>query len=146
MAEGLSVALPLAINTTDGAYALHKDLASMANQNLKMVVLTNPGERVMQPDFGAGIRQLLFEPANTNTVEDVKNKIQTQVNRYLPYINLLELNVFVSETDAATLAVSLKYSIPAANIVSDLVVDVGSGASTSTGGGSGLSGGSGGGY
>jgi len=144
MAEGLSVALPLAINTTDGAYALHKDLASMANQNLKMVVLTNPGERIMQPDFGAGIRQLLFEPANANTVEDVKNRIQTQVNRYLPYINLIELNVFVSETDAATLAVSLKYSIPAANIVSDLVIDVGSGASTSAAGGTG--GGGGGGY
>ena len=98
----------------------------------------------MQPDFGAGIRQLLFEPANANTVEDVKNRIQTQVNRYLPYINLIELNVFVSETDAATLAVSLKYSIPAANIVSDLVIDVGSGASTSAGGGTG--GGGGGGY
>ena len=144
MAEGLSVALPLNINSVDGAYALHKDLAAMANQNLKMVVLTNPGERIMQPDFGAGIRQLLFEPANANTVEDVKNRIQTQVNRYLPYINLIELNVFVSETDAATLAVSLKYSIPAANIVSDLVIDVGSGASTSAGGGTG--GGGGGGY
>ena len=144
MAEGLSVALPLNINSVDGAYALHKDLAAMANQNLKMVVLTNPGERIMQPDFGAGIRQLLFEPANANTVEDVKNRIQTQVNRYLPYINLIELNVFVSETDAATLAVSLKYSIPAANIVSDLVIDVGSGASTSAAGGTG--GGGGGGY
>lgn len=144
MAEGLSVALPLNINSVDGAYALHKDLAAMANQNLKMVILTNPGERIMQPDFGAGIRQLLFEPANANTVEDVKNRIQTQVNRYLPYINLIELNVFVSETDAATLAVSLKYSIPAANIVSDLVIDVGSGASTSAGGGTG--GGGGGGY
>ena len=143
MAEGLSVALPLNINSVDGAYALHKDLAAMANQNLKMVVLTNPGERIMQPDFGAGIRQLLFEPANANTVEDVKNRIQTQVNRYLPYINLIELNVFVSETDAATLAVSLKYSIPAANIVSDLVIDVGSGASTSAGAGTG---GGGGGY
>ena len=143
MAEGLSVALPLNINSVDGAYALHKDLAAMANQNLKMVVLTNPGERIMQPDFGAGIRQLLFEPANTNTVEDVKNRIQTQVNRYLPYINLIELNVFVSEADAAALAVSLKYSIPATNIVSDLVIDVGSGASTSAGGGAG---GFGGGY
>ena len=143
MAEGISVALPLSVTTADVAYGLHKDLESMAEQNLKMVILTNPGERIMQPDFGAGIRQLLFEPANTNTVEDVKNRIQTQVNRYLPYINLIELNVFVSETDAAALAVSLKYSIPAANIVSDLVIDVGSGASTSAGGGAG---GFGGGY
>ena len=57
MAEGLSVKLPLQVNTVDGAYALNKNLEEMAEQNLKMVILTNPGERVMIPEFGAGIRQ-----------------------------------------------------------------------------------------
>ena len=73
MAEGLSVALPLAVNTTDGAYALNKDLESMADQNLKMVILTNPGERIMQPDFGSGIRQLLFEPISEELFSRISN-------------------------------------------------------------------------
>tara|TARA_R100001129_G_C5298429_1_gene241825 strand:+ start:527 stop:949 length:423 start_codon:yes stop_codon:yes gene_type:complete len=138
MAEGLSVALPLAVNTTDGAYALNKDLESMADQNLKMVILTNPGERIMQPDFGSGIRQLLFEPATQGTADIVRDRIQQQVSRYLPYIDLVELQVFVSENDASALIISLKYSIPAANIVSDLtfgVTPTGIAASTSGFGG-----------
>jgi len=134
MAEGLSVALPLAVNTADGAYALNKDLESMANQNLKMVILTNPGERIMQPDFGSGIRQLLFEPATQGTADIVKDRIQQQVSRYLPYIDLVNLQVFVSETDAASLIISLKYSIPAANIISDLTLGVTPAGATSTGG------------
>ena len=56
MADGIAVALPLGVNDTDGAYILHKDLTSMAEQNLKMVILTNPGERIMVPEFGAGVR------------------------------------------------------------------------------------------
>ena len=109
MAEGLSVALPLAINTTDGAYALNKDIESMASQNLKMVVLTNPGERIMQPAFGAGIRQLLFEPATRATVDIVRNRIQQQVSQYLPYIDLVQLQVFISENDASSLVIAIKY-------------------------------------
>ena len=50
------------------------------------------------------------------------------------------------EPDDNGLVIRIKYSIPAANVVSDLTIDAGSGVSTSTGGGSGGSGGSGGGY
>ena len=49
----------------------------------------------------------------------------------------------VGETDDNGLVIRIKYSIPAANVVSELTIDAGSGASTSTSGGSG---GSGGGY
>jgi|TARA_R110000744_G_scaffold1593_1_gene5665 phage baseplate assembly protein W len=119
MAEGLSVALPLRVDTLDGAYGLNKDLESMANQNLKMVILTNPGERIMSPSFGVGIRRLLFEPATPGTVETIKNRIQLQVKKYLPYIDLVNLRVFMSKTDATSLVVIIKYSIPAVNIVKE---------------------------
>ena len=89
MAEGLSVKLPLQVNTVDGAYALNKNLEEMAEQNLKMVILTNPGERVMIPEFGAGIRQFLFEPATKGTADRIKTRVQDQVAKYLPYINIL---------------------------------------------------------
>ena len=119
MAEGLSVALPLRVDTLDGAYGLNKDLESMANQNLKMVILTNPGERIMSPSFGVGIRRLLFEPATPGTVETIKNRIQLQVKKYLPYIDLVNLRVFMSKTDATSLVVIIKYSIPVVNIVKE---------------------------
>ena len=60
MAEGLSVALPLRIDPIDGAYGLNKKVSEVASQNLRMIILTSPGERIMYPEFGVGIRQFLF--------------------------------------------------------------------------------------
>ena len=57
---GLSPKLPLSIDEIDGL-ATNKDFREVARQNLKMIVLTSPGERIMIPNFGVGIRNFLFE-------------------------------------------------------------------------------------
>jgi phage baseplate assembly protein W len=149
MAQGLAVALPLRVDTSDGAYGLHKDLESMAAQNLKMVILTSPGERVMIPEFGVGIRNFIFEPNNPGTKEAIRERIQNQISKYLPYISLLSLELFspsvANGTDNTVLVIKIKYSVPAANIVSELTLDTNTGAMT-TGNASGGAGGSGGGY
>ena len=59
--QGYSPKLPLAYDSTqDGNYALNKTLIDTIRQNLKMLLLTNPGERIMMPNFGVGIRTYLF--------------------------------------------------------------------------------------
>ena len=55
----IGVRLPLTLDSTDG-FGMIKTIRDMIKQNLKMLVLTNPGERVMEPDFGVGISQFLF--------------------------------------------------------------------------------------
>ena len=60
-----AVKLPLAQDSADG-YAMIKRLKTLVKQNLKMLILTNPGERVMEPDYGVGIRQFLFENFGRN--------------------------------------------------------------------------------
>jgi phage baseplate assembly protein W len=37
-------------------------------QSIRLILETNPGERVMRPDFGAGLHALAFEPLNTTTL------------------------------------------------------------------------------
>ena len=59
---GFAPKLPLARDTGDG-FALIKNFENMIKQNLKMLVLTSPGERIMIPDFGVGLRRYLFELA-----------------------------------------------------------------------------------
>ncbi len=60
--KGFSVKLPLSTDKIDGPYVLNKTLESTIKQNLKMLVLTEPGERVMNGNFGVGLKRLLFEP------------------------------------------------------------------------------------
>tara|TARA_A100001515_G_scaffold81317_2_gene64487 strand:- start:3302 stop:3706 length:405 start_codon:yes stop_codon:yes gene_type:complete len=130
MAEGLSVALPLRVDPVDGAYGLNKRITQVASQNLKMVILTSPGERIMNPEFGVGIRQYLFENNTAGTLETIKNRIRSQVSTYLPYISILQLDVsnppvaggLPGDIDQTRVNIRIRYSVPSANVVSDLTI------------------------
>jgi phage baseplate assembly protein W len=131
MAEGLSVALPLRIDPIDGAYGLNRTLTQVAAQNLRMVILTSPGERIMFPEFGVGIRRYLFEQNTTSTLGVIRSRIEQQVSTYLPYIRILDLSVdspevvgSVVETDKSRVLIRIRYSVPSANVVSDLTIPV----------------------
>jgi phage baseplate assembly protein W len=52
--------LPLTLDGQDGFVNI-KDFGHLIKQNLKMLVLTNPGERIMMPNFGIGLKKILFE-------------------------------------------------------------------------------------
>jgi len=123
MAEGLSVSLPVRIDEIDGAYALNKTYTQVATQNIKMVVLTSPGERIMTPEFGVGVRKYLFEPNTPATATSLKNRIYNQVAKYLPYITLLEVKVS-NILDGNSLNIFIRYTIPAVNVTADLTIPV----------------------
>ena len=52
--------LPLTLNPING-FENNQTVPSVVLQNLKMIILTSPGERIMDPNFGVGIKQYLFE-------------------------------------------------------------------------------------
>ena len=123
MAEGLSIALPLSLDEKDGPYKSNMTLDEVAQQNIKMIVLTSPGERVMEPDFGVGIRNYLFEQETPFLVNDIRKKISNQVQRYAPFIKIQKLNINI-DSDNGFLSVEIKYAVPAGGIVSDLTIPV----------------------
>tara|TARA_R100000008_G_scaffold34139_1_gene19335 strand:+ start:1212 stop:1598 length:387 start_codon:yes stop_codon:yes gene_type:complete len=93
MASGISVKLPLQYSPEDGPYQLTKNLAETAKQNFKNLILTIPGEKIMNPDFGVGLHQLLFENATDEIIEELNDRIENQVSKYLPFISLINVDV-----------------------------------------------------
>ena len=89
---GFSAALPFRKDPNDG-FALLVTINEVASQNLKMLLFTEPGERVFDPNFGVGIKRYLFEQNVPRVHETIVNKIQEQVSKYLPYINIIEINI-----------------------------------------------------
>ena len=65
--------------------------------NLLNLMLTSPGERLMNPNFGIGIRDLIFE--NVIDQESLQNRIIDSALEYVPEVEILNVNVQrVSET------------------------------------------------
>ena len=109
--SSLSVALPLRYSTING-YQMNKDLRSLFKQNLKMLLLTNPGERVMDPDFGVGMKQYLFQNFSESTYAEIDSKIKEQVQTYMPAVSIRNISFSGGDIDTLTLGVSIKYAIP----------------------------------
>ena len=91
--QGYSVSLPLIYDKQDGPYRLNKTLKDVVRQNLKNLILTDPGERIMVPNFGAGIRRLLFEPMNSVVRGKVTSRIISQVSEYMGFVHGLKVRV-----------------------------------------------------
>ncbi len=88
--SGISVSLPITRDRQDG-FEMLKDYNDVATQNLKMLVLTMPGERIMDPEFGVGARRFLFEQMTEETFERFKSILLQQQQKYLPYITIQDV-------------------------------------------------------
>ena len=81
----IGVALPLDdTNMFKGTQTLKEQVKA----NLINVLLTAPGERVNEPNFGVGLKQYLFEPQIDK--ESLNEKINNQINYYIPEISLID--------------------------------------------------------
>ena len=83
-----------------------ESIKDQIKSNLLNVLLTYPGERVNLPDFGVGIKQLIFE--QKIDLESLKNNIQIQINRYVPNISLTHIRSSKS-TDEHKITIFLSY-------------------------------------
>jgi len=90
MGYGLDAKLPLGRDVASGFYGLTKTIKENTMQQVKMLMLTAPGERMMLPDYGVGLRNYLFENAPEM---DIVNAINEQVDTFLPEIKVVSLNV-----------------------------------------------------
>lgn len=77
-----------------------------------MLILTNPGERVMTPQYGVGITQYLFQNFSENVYADIDKKIREQVAEYMPVVTIQEVNFYSLEPDSNKISFRLVYSIP----------------------------------
>src|ERR1700722_1970377 len=73
---------PFAIDAASGQ-AAQTDYASHVEQMIRQVLLTDPGERVCLPTFGAGLRRLLFAPMNASLSATTKLVVTQSLNQWL---------------------------------------------------------------
>ena len=79
--------------------------------NLINFFLTNPGERIENPLFGAGLRNFIFSQIQTDNLDFIKEDVQTKINDNFNNISVEEINVF-RIIDENTIKINITYSVP----------------------------------
>jgi phage baseplate assembly protein W len=109
---GYSPSLPLNYNKDSGPYNMLNTLDGIIKQNLKMLLLTAPGERIMMPDYGVGLRNYLFMENTIVVKEDIESRILQQVNIFMPFLNNINVDIKdFDSTDGNAISVRVSFFI-----------------------------------
>ena len=110
----LALKVPLSLDSINGFTTLD-DFKQVVKQNFKMLMLTNPGERMMDPTFGVGLKRYLFENNHQQIREQIKQRIINQTRKYLPFIRIENISINSSDSNpelyANSIHISISYSI-----------------------------------
>ena len=119
--KGVSTNYSSGSSSGNGVFESSYTTKEAAISNLKNLILTEKGERYMQPNLGTNIRAILFE----NNTEDIREILQEQVAEdiqfWLPYITLQDVSVTTSD-DFHSLSVKLLFQIT--NIGANVVINI----------------------
>ena len=85
-----------------GLFQQSQTTLEQAGSNIKNLLLTAKGERVMQPNFGSRLRELLFEQYTEDLSSRIQEEIQEAISTWLPYINIASVNIIQSDEDPNT--------------------------------------------
>jgi phage baseplate assembly protein W len=84
-----------------------------AKSNLKNLLLTKKGERVMQPNFGTGLQSLLFEQMTDEFETKLEETITKNVNYWLPYITIRQIDIEMTDEmkDRNTANMNIQFTV-----------------------------------
>ena len=91
-------------------------------QHIKNLLLTSPGERVMDIDFGVGLRRFLFENNTPTARSRLESRIYEQVDRYMSFIRITDLEVVYSNDNPNLIDIKMRYDIK--NIATDEILSL----------------------
>lgn len=110
---------PLRVDSTGKfVYSRHEE---DIRESIRIILNTARGERVMRPDFGCGIHDMVFDPINAGTLNRIENTVREALIEYEPRIEVLAVEVSDEDSRNGRLLVSIDYRIRTSNHEFNLV-------------------------
>ena len=117
-----AVRVPFARDPATGGLAEENDYAAYIGQLIRQVLLTSPGERIQRPDFGAGLRRLVFAPLSDATASLARTTVVQALDRWLgAYIRTDDVR---AQAAGDTLEVTVVYTVLARGTQRTLSLEV----------------------
>jgi phage baseplate assembly protein W len=116
---GVGWAFPPCVGSDGGnAIVMYDD---DVKQSIRIILGTDQGERVMRPDFGAGLRSFIFGPVNSTILQRIKTRVQDALTTWEPRIDVLQVTVTFAAGDRSALLIDITYRVRSTNTLQNLV-------------------------
>lgn len=90
-------------------------------QAILIILLTDNGERLMRPTFGAGLNSFMFEPINPTTMASLQARVEDALIDWEPRIDVIAISVTPAIEVSGTVLIDITYRVRATNSVGNLV-------------------------
>ena len=104
---------PIAVDAT-GRIAL-SEYENDIREALRIILMTSKGERVMRPDFGAGLHDFVFESMSATTIGRVQVAVTDALIEWEPRVEVLTVNVEPEQGEIGKLLIDIEYRVRATN-------------------------------
>ncbi|RQU52930.1 GPW/gp25 family protein [Burkholderia cenocepacia] len=89
-------------------------------QDMRVLFMTEPGERIMREDYGCDLQAVMFRNMSDGLMADIESRITESVQRYEPRVSLEEVSVFADPRCETALRVEVVYRLPGSEVVDRL--------------------------
>lgn len=117
---GRGWAFPVTIDPRTGAIA-SAAYEDDIRQSIRIILGTSRGERVMRPDFGCGIYDLVFEKLDAGTIRRIQSEVSEALTRYEARIEVVKVEIDTKRAALGELHVELEYRVRRTNQTGNLV-------------------------
>lgn len=108
---GQGLSFPLRVGA-DGRLACSAGEENV-RESIRVILLTEPGERLMREAFGCGLRRFLFEPNTVTTRQLIRDRITQAIGRWEPRVALEDVAVEPTEVDARLVEITIIFRLVA---------------------------------
>ena len=108
-----AIGISLPLQFSNSTFSQTFKTLEQAKSNIKNLLLTKRGERVLQPEFGSGLQELLFEPNVDDFEQKIEDTINKSIEQWLPYVTIEEIDIEATNElrDNNRVNVSLKFRV-----------------------------------
>lgn len=117
---GRGWSFPVRLNEKEGTISFSEHEQDV-RESIWIILSTSKGERVMRPDFGCGIHDLVFEVINTTTLTEVETQVQEALAFFEPRIDVVQVKALSGGGLDGHLRISIDYLIRGTNNQLNLV-------------------------
>ena len=108
---GLDLPIARQAGDTMGYFATTKTTMDAIKNDIRLLLMTQRGERLFQPFLGMDIRRFLFEQITDNTAIEIENDIVDTIETWLPFVQLQNIEVDLNDQNKNQIKINITFNI-----------------------------------
>lgn len=114
----------IALSFSDGSFLSKATKLELLRSQITQLLLTEPGERVMLPEFGVSLYSYVFEELDKTTVEEIQERIVNAITKFVPNAVILDISVNSYENTIGSMTINISLTVKSVDLDSVITITV----------------------